>query len=136
MEMKKPFRLSMKVVILNDEGKCLLIKRSMGSKGNPGKWDFPGGKVDPGETFDEGLLREVYEETKLRISLEKPLTMVESESPNNRVIYLFMEGKMIDGEVALSEEHEDHIWIEPQEMNTMDLAVQFIEFGKKYPSIR
>ena len=134
--MKKPFRLSMKVVILNDEGKCLLIKRSMGSKGNPGKWDFPGGKVDPGETFDEGLLREVYEETKLRISLEKPLTMVESESPNNRVIYLFMEGKMIDGEVALSEEHEDHIWIEPQEMNTMDLAVQFIEFGKKYPSIR
>ncbi|MGA1873595.1 MAG: NUDIX domain-containing protein [Thermoplasmatota archaeon] len=134
--MKKPFRLSMKVVILNDEGKCLLIKRSMGSKGNPGKWDFPGGKVDPGETFDEGLLREVYEETKLRISLEKPLTMVESESPNNRVIYLFMEGKMIDGKIALSEEHEDHIWIEPQEMNTMDLAVQFIEFGKKYPSIR
>ena len=133
--MKKPFRLSMKVVILNDEGRCLLIKRSMNSKGNPGKWDFPGGKVDPGETFDEGLFREVYEETKLRISLERPLNVVESESPTNRVIYLFMEGKLVDGEVSLSEEHEDFIWIEKGEMPDMDLATQFLDFGKKYPNL-
>jgi 8-oxo-dGTP diphosphatase len=130
--MKKPFRLSMKVVILNDEGKCLLIRRSMNSKGNPGKWDFPGGKVDQGETFDEGLFREVYEETKLRISLERPLTVVESESPTNRVIYLFMEGKLVEGEVILSEEHEDHKWITKDEMANMDLATQFLDFGKEY----
>jgi len=133
--MKKPFRLSMKVVIRNHEGKCLLIKRSMNSKGNPGKWDFPGGKVDPGETFDEGLLREVYEETKLKISLERSLHVAESESPKNRVVYLFMEGKLVEGEVSLSEEHEDHIWIEKDEMASMDLATQFIEFGKIYTSL-
>jgi len=68
--MSKPFRLSMKVVILDDMGRILLIQRSMGSRGNPGKWDFPGGKVDQGETFDEALLREVFEETKLKISLD------------------------------------------------------------------
>jgi 8-oxo-dGTP diphosphatase len=130
--MKKPFRLSMKVVIRDQEGKCLLIKRSMQSKGNPGKWDFPGGKVDPGESFDEGLLREVYEETRLRISLEKPLTVLESESPSNRVIYLFMEGKLLDGDIELSEEHEDYSWVDPAELSKMDLATQFMEVGKTY----
>ena len=130
--MRKPFKLSMKVVIRDEEGKCLLIKRSMQSKGNPGKWDFPGGKVDPGETFDEGLLREVFEETKLKISLEKPLTMIESESPANRVIYLFMEGNLVKGEVKLSEEHDDFTWVEPEKLEKMDLATQFIDFGKSY----
>ncbi len=130
--MKKPFRLSMKVVILDWEGKCLLIKRSMQSKGNPGKWDFPGGKVDPGETFDEGLMREVFEETKLKISLERPLTVVESESPSNRVIYLFMEGKLLEGNIELSEEHEDFIWVDPKDLSEMDLASQFVDFGKSY----
>jgi 8-oxo-dGTP diphosphatase len=130
--MKKPFRLSMKVVIQNSEGKCLLIKRSLSSKGNPGKWDFPGGKVDPGETFDDGLNREVFEEPKLKISLERPLSMVESESPVNRVIYLFMEGKLLEGEVTLSDEHEDHIWVPKEEIGNMDLATQFVDFGRKY----
>ena len=130
--MKKPFRLSVKVVILNDENKCLLIKRSMSSKGNPGKWDFPGGKVDEGESFDQGLLREVFEETKLRISLERSLHISESESPTKKVIYLFMEGRLIDGEVTLSEEHENHIWIERNQMADMDLSTQFIDFGRKY----
>jgi 8-oxo-dGTP diphosphatase len=134
--MKKPFRLSMKVVIRNNEGNCLLIKRSKNSKGNPGKWDFPGGKVDPGETFDVGLLREVFEETKLKISLEKPLSMVESESPSNRVIYLFMEGKLIEGKIELSEEHEDYIWVDPVKLSEMELATQFMEFGKKYSENR
>ena len=130
--MKKPFRLSMKVVILDKEDKCLLIKRSKQSKGNPGKWDFPGGKVDPGETFDEGLMREVFEETKLKISLERPLTVVESESPTNRVIYLFMEGRLLNGNIELSEEHEDFIWVDPKDLSEMELASQFVDFGRAY----
>ncbi|MBN1539349.1 MAG: NUDIX domain-containing protein [Candidatus Thermoplasmatota archaeon] len=133
--MNKPFRLSVKVVILNDEGKLLLIKRSMSSKGNPGKWDFPGGKVDTGETFDEGLLREVFEETRLKISIERPLYVTESESPVSRVVYLFMEGKLKEGEVSLSEEHEDHTWVVRAELSKMDLATQFIEFGRKYQDL-
>lgn len=40
----KPFALSAKVVVRDEEGRCLLLKRSMSSKGNPGKWDLPGGR--------------------------------------------------------------------------------------------
>ena len=72
----KPFALSAKVVVRDEEGRCLLLKRSMSSKGNPGKWDLPGGKVDIGESFDQGLLREVAEETGLTISLQRVLEIV------------------------------------------------------------
>jgi len=48
----KPFALSAKVIVLDGEGRCLLLKRSMISKGNPGKWDLPGGKVDAGEDLE------------------------------------------------------------------------------------
>lgn len=53
----KPFALSAKVVIRDKEGRCLLLKRSMSSKGNPGKWDLPGGKVDAGQNLEQELLR-------------------------------------------------------------------------------
>ena len=62
---RKPFVLSAKVVVRDAHGRCLLLKRSMSSKNNRGKWDLPGGKVDAGERFDEALLREVAEETGL-----------------------------------------------------------------------
>ncbi len=44
--MTKPFALSTKVVIRDDAGRCLLLKRALSSKGNPGKWEFPGGKAE------------------------------------------------------------------------------------------
>lgn len=58
----KPLSLSVKIVIRDDNSRFLLLKSSMSSKGNPGKWDLPGGKIDAGESFDEALHREVFEE--------------------------------------------------------------------------
>lgn len=58
---KKPFALSVKVVIRDGNGRCLLLKRSMSSKWNKAKCDFPGGKVDPGEDFEQAMLCEVAE---------------------------------------------------------------------------
>ena len=48
-----PFALSVKILVRDDEGRCLLLRRSPSSKNNGGKWDLPGGKVDAGETFEE-----------------------------------------------------------------------------------
>ena len=44
----KPFALSVKVVIRDQSGRILLLKRSLSSKGSPGKWEFPGGKAEGG----------------------------------------------------------------------------------------
>ena len=131
----KPFSLSVKVVIHDKAGRCLLLKRSLSSKGNPGKWDLPGGKVDTGENIEQGLLREVAEETGLNISLQHILGAAESESPTKRVAYLIFEGSIESGQVRLSGEHDDFTWVDHQSLTRVDIAEQFRPFLKAYSQI-
>ncbi len=128
----KPFHLSVKVVIRDSAGQCLLLRRSKNSRGNPGKWDLPGGKIDTGESLEQALLREVLEETGLSISLRHVLGTAESESPVARVAYLIVEGRLETGELCLSSEHDGYMWVRPQELANMDLASQFQAFARAY----
>ncbi|WP_347548995.1 NUDIX domain-containing protein [Pseudalkalibacillus hwajinpoensis] len=57
--------------IVEADGKYLVVKKKYG--GLKGKWSFPAGFVDPGETVDEAAMREVFEETGIRT---KPISMV------------------------------------------------------------
>jgi len=128
----KPLVLSVKVVIRDASGRCLLLKRSLRSKGNPGKWDLPGGKVDPGENFTQGILREVAEETGLTISIQRVGGVAESESPTNKVVYLILEGRLESGQVQLSSEHDEYVWVNRWELPKMELADQFRAFAQAY----
>jgi 8-oxo-dGTP diphosphatase len=128
----KPLRLSVKMIVRDESGRCLLLKRSMSSKGNPGKWDFPGGKIDPGEAFNDALIREVAEETGLAVSILGVAGTAESELSTSKVVYLILEGRLESGQVRLSNEHDDSLWVDPQELPTVDLADQFRPFAKVY----
>ncbi len=128
----KPFALSVKVAIRDDNGRVLILKRSMNSKNNGGKWDFPGGKVDAGEDIDSALLREVCEETGLSIELERVLGCAESETGGKRIAYLIMGAVILSGRVRLSGEHSDYVWIEPSSLAEADLCPQFKDFASGY----
>ena len=129
---QKPFALSVKVVVRDREGRCLLIKRSASSKANAGKWDLPGGKLDPGERVDEVLCREVAEETGLTISVRRVVGSAQSDLPDRVVAYLIMEAGLESGQVRLSNEHEDFKWAAVSEMARMDMAEQFRSFVRAY----
>ena len=132
MTQLKPLALSVKMILLDENGMCLLLKRSMSSKGNPGKWDLPGGKIDAGETFDQALLREVWEETGLNSDVIGVAGTSYSESPTHRIVYLILEGLAAPGDVQLSDEHEEYTWVHPRELPQIDLVRQFKELAEEY----
>lgn len=129
----KPFGLSVKSLVLDDKGRCLLLKRSMSSKGNPGKWDLPGGKLDDCECFDDALIREVCEETGLDIEILGLVGSAESESETRKIVYLIMESRCISpARVTLSDEHDDYVWVERRELGSMDVVPQLKYVTDKY----
>ena len=126
-------RLSVKVLVQDSQGRVLLIRRSQEAKHNRGKWDLPGGKVDPGEDFDQALLREVFEETGLTIELTRPLGTCQYEMlDSTTVVFLIMGGKLVSGEVRLSREHDKSVWAALNELNDYDISGQFRAFLMTY----
>ncbi len=124
--------LSVKVIVRDSEGRVLLLKRSQSSKGNPGKWEFPGGKVDPGEAFDAALIREVREETGLAIELAGSFGTCESNLGNRRIVYLVMEGTAPTNNLKLSDEHDAHQWVLPADFGDVEFAPHFRRVAQRY----
>ena len=125
MSDKKPYRLSVKVIVINQEGRCLLLRRSPYSRANAGMWDLPGGKVETGESFDEALHREVEEETGLRIIITGVVGSSEAESDRSRIAYLLFSGDVFDGEILLSDGHDLCCWASLEETKHIDLIKHF-----------
>ncbi len=116
------FGLSVRVLLTDEDNKILILKRSTDSKTNPGKWEFPGGKVDQGESFDQALIREVYEETNLKISLEHVVGISEQNLHLIRAVHIIMSGKIIEGNLTLSSEHEGYAWVFFENLDKYELA--------------
>lgn len=128
----KPFYIAYAGIIPNEENNILLIRRSEKSKTNPLLWEPPGGKPDPGEILDESLKREVREETGLEVDICSPAGTAMMELSDKRIAYLIMLCRILKGSICLSDEHCEYMWVDPKEVNRVQLASQFVEFFKNY----
>lgn len=114
---EKPFYLGIKAIIQNSEGQILLLKHSSGY------WDFPGGRVNHGESIEDTLMREVEEETGItKLEEIKPDKMVltKYQIPFQDVkagLVLWYHTCTLPGEVeiTLSNEHTEYRWVELSE---------------------
>lgn len=132
------FGLAVRALIFDEEGKVLILKRSTESKTNPGRWELPGGKVDQGESFDKALIREVYEETNLKIALDHVVGASQQNLPLIRAVHIIMSGKIVEGELNLSSEHEGYAWEFLENLYDYELADWLDDFlmkGKKESQI-
>lgn len=106
--------------IIFKEEKILLTQRSEKMK-LPLLWEFPGGKVENGETAEVCLLREIKEELNLEISL---LDRLESHVHNYgefSINLIPFTASYIGGEILLSE-HKNYEWLDIAEIGKRDLA--------------
>lgn len=124
----KPFGIAVSALIRDDEGRILLLKRSTDSNHFAGEWEPPGGKIDSGESFDQALIREVLEETGLDIALDGVAGITEFEIPKIRVVLIHMKAHIVSGKIQLSDEHEDYVWLLPEQFPSKQLAPKIINF--------
>ena len=107
----KPYRLTVKAIILDGQQRCLLVRRSTFNQNFVGCWEWPGGKVDDGEDFATALLREAREETGLAVQITGLAGATAYEMAAAHIVLLCMETCRVSGKLRLSEEHDDLAWV-------------------------
>jgi 8-oxo-dGTP diphosphatase len=102
--------------VIIDKGKFLVVQRAKNDRSEPNLYEFPGGKVDPGETFAEALEEEVFEETHLVVSQSRQIAYV-AERMNTSGPYagLLYRVEVVlctksAGRLRLSPEHQNASW--------------------------
>lgn len=115
--------------IKQDEKVLMLYRNKKADDMNQGKWIGVGGKLEPGETPEECLLREVYEETGLRLTSYKACGQVKFilDAWEDEITYLYT-ADGFDGELVKAEGSEGYVcpegelaWIEKNRVMELNL---------------
>jgi 8-oxo-dGTP diphosphatase len=106
--------------IIEREGLILAAQRSA-SMSLPLKWEFPGGKIDYGESPEECLRREIVEEMGIQVSVGKSLSATTHNYPTFSVTLHPFVCSIESGEIVLHE-HAAIVWLPPEELHSLDWA--------------
>lgn len=90
--------------VLVENGTILLVKQRL-SKDRA--WSLPGGRLEQGETMEEGLCRELFEETGLKVRVEKLLYLCDVKSSSNKVVHVTFLISKVGGEITLPTNEKD-----------------------------
>jgi 8-oxo-dGTP diphosphatase len=107
-------------VIINHNNEVLCALRSQ-EMSLPGYWEFPGGKIEPGEDPDDALTREINEELHCHISVGELIEDVIHEYPTIIVRLMTYYAKIKDG-TPIPHEHERLIWLPINQLHTLEWA--------------
>ena len=129
--MTKPYGLTVRGIIKNDNNEILLVKRHPKSRTDPEMWELPGGKVDPGEDFDKALIREIKEETSLDCDIGDFCDAVQNDYMHKRTVQIMMYLENIDGTVKISDEHVDYMWTCLENLKTLELSTSLKKLLEK-----
>lgn len=104
--------------IIRDGNRILATQRGYGDMKDG--WEFPGGKIEAGESSEEALIREIEEELGARISVDGYLMTVEYDYPEFHLSMDCFLASVTDGEKIILKEHEAARWLAPGELDQVD----------------
>lgn len=109
--------------VMEKDGRYFIAKRPMKGR-HPGKWEFPGGKMDPGETPEESLRREMMEEFSIETEVGHFIGSHEHQYEQYGLAIIDLLAyrvNHISGEIVLND-HEEAAWVTPEEMLQYDFV--------------
>jgi 8-oxo-dGTP diphosphatase len=108
-------------IITDDTGRLLLIKR--GHEPEEGRWSLPGGRVRPGESDPQALVREVREETGLQVEPGRLIGEVERPAPGGAIFDIQDYAATVSGGLlAAGDDAADARWIVPGDVGRLPLT--------------
>lgn len=102
--------------IIEKEGKYFATQRGYGDFKDG--WEFPGGKVEPGEQPEQAIIREIKEELESTVSIIKFLCTVEHDYPKFHLIMHCYLCRLEEGNLHLVE-HEAARWLLPEQIDSV-----------------
>ncbi|MBP7951557.1 MAG: (deoxy)nucleoside triphosphate pyrophosphohydrolase [Verrucomicrobiales bacterium] len=121
--------------VLSDAAGNILAARRGAGRALPGKWEFPGGKLEPNETPQVALRRELQEELDIRIEVGTGLTPVLHDYPDFQIHLLPFHCRIQNGQPA-AREHAEIRWIAPQNLAELDWAEADLPIVKEVLRLR
>ncbi|MFA6716354.1 MAG: 8-oxo-dGTP diphosphatase MutT [Victivallaceae bacterium] len=106
-------------LVFND-GKVLLSRRPS-HQAHAGYWEFPGGKLEPGESPAQCLQRELKEELDIDVAVYDTVYMLEHEYPGKSVSLRLMRCSIKNGREPVAMERQEYAWVERRKLSSYDL---------------
>ena len=104
---------------VNDNGEPIVFATQRGYGDLKGGWEFPGGKIEEGETPREALKREIMEELETEITVGELIDTIEFDYPTFHLSMDCFWAEIVTGDLVLKE-HEASKWLTKAELDSVD----------------
>lgn len=104
---------------INENGEPIILATQRGYGDLKGGWEFPGGKIEKGETPQEALVREIREELETEIKVGELIDTIEYDYPTFHLSMDCFWTEIVSGDLVLTE-HEVAKWLTKDELNSVE----------------
>ena len=101
---------------VNEKGEPIILATQRGYGDLKGGWEFPGGKIEPGETPQAAIKREIMEELAAEIAVGKWIDMIEYDYPTFHLSMDCFWCEIVNGDLVLKE-HEAARWLTREQLD-------------------